>query len=494
MAYIYDGRNRRNFSAVCHNDYGRKVYFTRQKNIDATNIVDELNKALAVHRVNQPEIDYLNNYYMGDQPILYREKKVRPEVNNRFVVNLAKVAVDRHVAEMLAEPIQYILRGTDKTKSEEITQLNVIMDAEDKQSVDVDMFFWRSICGTSYRFVGNDDGNGSILDESEFNLTCEDPRYTFVAYYSNGKPAFSCQMYTNTNGAEEYFVYTNTEYFILDGKTVLESGVNGNDAIPVIEYPNNSRRLSDIEITIGITDAINVLQADRINGIEQFVSAWIKFVNCEIDKETYLEMRQEGALVVKSNNGSENKADVDVMTTELNQTQGQIVFADLFDRFLDIQGLANREGNSGGDTGEAVNLRGGHKEQTLRSMISEPIIKKSEKMMLRIILNRLRIDKAFTLLPSDVEIQINHSRLENLLVKAESLEILLRSGINYRRAIKTIDLFNDPELVAMESQDRMEYLYSTEDKEVESESTESSVVVETNEVTDTNITTTSQTA
>ena len=44
-------------------------------------------------------------------------------------------------------------------------------------------------------------------------------------------------------------------------------------------------------------------------------------------------MRQEGALVVKSNNGSENKADVDVMSQELNQTEGQVVFNDLFEVF-----------------------------------------------------------------------------------------------------------------------------------------------------------------
>ena len=42
-------------------------------------------------------------------------------------------------------------------------------------------------------------------------------------------------------------------------------------------------------------------------------------------------MRQEGALVVKSNNG-ENKADVDILSQELNQTEGQVVFDDLFEK------------------------------------------------------------------------------------------------------------------------------------------------------------------
>lgn len=156
------------------------------------------------------------------------------------------------------------------------------------------------------------------------------------------------------------------------------------------------------------------------------------------------------------------KADVDVMTSELNQTEGQVVFTDLFERFLSIQGLANRQGNTGGDTGSAVELRNGHYDAGLRTAINEPILKKSERMALRLILNRLRINKGFTLMPSDVEIHINHNKLDNMLVKAEVLEILLRCGINYKRAVKTIDMFSDPEQVTLESAKRMEMLFPEE--------------------------------
>ena len=462
MAFKYFGKNIRPFTAVCNCNFGRKIIKTNKSKINASNIVEELNKALAIHNQNAIEINYLDRYYSGDQPILYRKKVNRPEVNNKLVVNLAYELVERKVADICAEPIQYVLRGTDEKKSEEITELNVTMDSESKQEVDIEICRWRSICGTAYRFIGNDDGNGDLLDESDFSLSSEDPRYTFVVYYSNNKPAFSCQIREGENNETIYFCYTANEWFdIRDGK-IFESGINGNRAVPVIEYPNNARRLSDIEITILITDGINKLQSDRINGVEQFVSAWIKFINCEIDKETFREMRQEGALVVKSNNGAENKADVDVMTNELNQTEGQVVFDDLFERFLSIQGLANRSNNnSGGDTGNAVNLRNGHYDAGLRTAINEPILKKSERMSLRIILNRLRINKGFTLMPSDIVIHINHNKLDNLLTKSEALKMLLEAGVDYKRAIKTVDLFSDSEAVALESKARMEYLYPT---------------------------------
>jgi SPP1 family phage portal protein len=459
MAYRYAHKNIRPFSAVCQNNYGRQIIYTRQRQITESNIVDELNKALVIHRQNAIEIEYLDRYYRGDQPILYRQKVNRPEVNNKIVVNLVYELVERKTAEICAEPIQYVLRGTDDKKSEEITNLNITMDSESKQEVDIDICRWRSICGTAYRFIGNDEGQNDLLDESDFYLSSENPLYTFIVYHSDGRPAFSCQIGEDENGAEIYFCYTKNQWFDIRAGKIAESGVNGNRAIPVIEYPNNSRRISDIEITLPITDAINTLQSDRINGIEQFVSAWVKFVNCEIDEEKFKKMRQEGALVVKSNNGTDNKADVDIMTSELNQSEGQIVFTDLFEKFLSIQGLANRQSNTGGDTGSAVELRNGHYDAGLRTAINEPILKKSERMALKIILNRLRIKQGFTLMPSDIEIHINHNKLDNMLVKAEVLKLLLESGIHFKRAIKTIDMFSDPEQVALESKDRMEMLY-----------------------------------
>ena len=465
MAYRYVGKNTRPFSAITQNNYGRTIIYTNQNRIDESNIVKELYNALVYHTQNATEIEYLDRYYRGDQPILYRKKVNRPEVNNKIVLNLAYELVERKTAEICAEPIQYVLRGTDDEKSKQITELNITMDSESKQEVDIDICRWRSICGTAYRFIGNDSGSDELLDESDFALFSENPVYTFVAYFSNGRPAFSCQIREGENGETIYFCYTNSEWFeITDGK-ILRSGKNGNGAIPVIEYPNNARRISDIEITIPITDSINTLNSDRINGIEQFVSSWIKFVNCQVDKEQFKEMSLLGALVVKSNNGAENKADVDVMSNELNQTEGQIVFNDLFEKFLSIQGLANRQGNTGGDTQGAVNLRNGHYDAGLRTAINEPILKKSERMSLKIILNRLRINRNFTLLPSDIEIHINHNKLDNMLVKAEVLKMLLDSGVYYKRAIKTVDMFSDPEQVAVESKNRMEILYPEEIKE-----------------------------
>ena len=87
------------------NLFGRRVYSTDELAINDTNVVEILSKALVYHEINRGEIEYLDNYYRGDQPILYRYKKVRPEICNRVVENYAFDATNFHTAQNYGEPI-----------------------------------------------------------------------------------------------------------------------------------------------------------------------------------------------------------------------------------------------------------------------------------------------------------------------------------------------------------------------------------------------------
>ena len=454
-------RNSKPFNEICFNSFGRQVIYTNETKITSANIVKELSKALSTHKQNADEIDYLYNYYKGNQPVLYRTKKVRPEINNKVVQNTAYFIVETKVADIASEPIQYVLRGTDETKSQEIADLNSIMESEDKAYSDICLARWRSICGTAYRFIANDDGRSSLLDETDFRIDVLDPRLVFVVYYTNNIPAFSVQLTKDEKGKNLYFVYTKDKWYVIRGNKIEKSDDNGFLAIPVIEYPNNENRLSDIEITISLSDAINEMASDRQDGIAQFVQSFIKFINCEMDADKFAELRQTGAFIVKSNNG-ENKADVDIMSSELNQSEAQVSKDDLFNSILVIQGIANREGNTGGDTMGAVNLRNGYIDSEKRAELSEPSFKKAEKQFLRILLYMLTVKKQTTLKVSDIEIKISRSKMDNMLTKAETMQILLNCGIASERAIKSVGFFADPEQVAIESAERMAILYPTE--------------------------------
>lgn len=455
--------------------FGRLVLYTEETTIDESNIVAELNKALGFHEVNVSAIKYLDRYYRGDQPILNREKRVRPEINNKIVENHALEIVDSKVADLFGEPIQYVLSDNeDEAKAQAIDLLNKYMKSEDKAALDIERARWASIAGTSYFFVGEENRMPKIFDEAPYYITCENPTKTFVVYYADDKtPAFSCQIRRNTNG-NIYNVYTPSKFYLIQNSEIIAIADNGNDMIPVIEYPNNERRLSDIEITISITDAINGMQSDRMNAVEQFVQAFILFKNCKIDKETFEALAFAGALSIKDT-ADGKVADAKLMTSELSQTGTQVSKDDLYNSLLVIQGMPSRNEASGSTTGQAEALRNGYYAEEKRAELRIPIFQKSERMLLRVVLNKLRIKKqGFSLSISDIDIRPVRSKLENMLVKAEVLQILHNIGVDDSVALKTVNLFSDVQDVISKSSERMteEFYAKIGDTEITDDNTD----------------------
>lgn len=460
-------RNKQTFSDICSNTYGRQVIYSNAERIDSTNIVLEVGKAYSIHLKNRTEIDYLERYYKGDQPILYRTKKVRPEINNKVVENHALEIVEHKAAENFGEPVQYVLKGTDETtkeaKSIELNDLNDYNEMEAKDEIDIQMARDRSICGTSYKFHYN--RKNPTGDEAPYGIDREDPKDTFVVYSSGigHKAMFSCQIRRDKDNQQYFFCYTDKMWYkILNGK-ITDSGRNGIKRIPVVEYPNNFYRLSDIEIVITVLDAINKMQSDRMNGIEQFIQSFVKFLNCEMSGEEWKKLREEGALTVKSN-GNGAKADVEIMSDELDQQQSQIAKDDLYENMLIVEGMPDRQENSGGDTGQAVVMRNGFYFSEKRAEISEPPYKKAERESIKIVLNILRIKGMTSLTLKDIEIKITRSKMDNMSVKAQVFQMLVQSGIDPKVAIKVCNLFSDPEEVYLQSKPYLDAKYLTKDE------------------------------
>ena len=246
----------------------------------------------------------------------------------------------------------------------------------------------------------------------------------------------------------------------------VKSKLHAFGGIPIVEYPNNQDRISDIELVIDILDAINNMQSNRMDAIEQFVQSWVKFVNCEVDRESFINMKMMGALVVKSNNGAENKADVDIMSQELNQTESQVAKDDLWNNALSISAIPNKQGNTGGDTQGAVELRNGWDFSKQRAKLKDPYIKDSEKRLNAVILNIIRQtkgDKECNFGVMDYDVQINHSPTDNMQVKSQVLQLLLSSGIHPLVAIKVCGLWGDAEKVYLLSKPYLDILYKTID-------------------------------
>lgn len=457
--------------------YGRKIAFADVEEITEENIVKVVGDCIGTFNWNKPIFKYLWDYKNGDQPIRYRVKTVRDDVRNCVVENHAWEIVRFKNGQTNGEPIQCVSTNKDERINNGIDRFNDYCKAVGKHAKDISSGEWTSATGTGFKAAQRAKNNPEI----PFRIVVPTPLNTFIIYSSiTEEPLLAVQELKDINGEPYKLCYSDThEYRIKNSALVEVMDTNGNlvkskphafRGIPIVEYPNNQDRVSDIELVIDILDAINNMQSNRMDAIEQFVQSWVKFVNCDIDQETFQKMKMMGALVVKSNNGSENKADVDIMTQELSQTESQVAKEDLWDNALSISAIPNKQSNTGGDTQGAVELRNGWDFSKQAAKLKDAYTIESERRLNRVLRNIIRQEKGESECPFgelDYEVQISHSPTDNMQVKAQVFQMLVNAGIHPLIAMKTCGLWTDSEKVFLLSKPYLDVLYKTIDDVVE---------------------------
>lgn len=425
--------------------YGRKVITTDATVITDANIISELDKAMNIHRLNRSEIIYLWDYYRGKQPVLERTKQVRPEICNRIVENRANEIVSFKVGYLCGEPIQYVGRSGDDTVTMSISRLNELMYSENKATQDKEIVEWQMICGTAFRLILPDEP--IELDDAPFEMYTLDPRESFVVYANDigNKPIFGVKYSTDELGIHTFSIYSKNHFWKVKDTKVIESKPHALGVVPVFEYPANNARLGSFEIVLPLLDSINSVASNRLDGMEQFIQAFIKFVNCDISAEDFSELKEMGAIKVKSTDGAQ--ADVGIVSNELNQDQTQTMVDYMYQTVLTICGMPNRNGGSStSDTGSAVLLRDGWSLAEARAKDSELMFKKSEQEMLKLVLRICRDMGSVNIRVRDVGMQFSRRNYENIQSKSQVLVSMLQQPkIHPLLAFKHCGLFVDAE-------------------------------------------------
>ena len=438
--------------------FGRRVITTDVEVITAENVVDVLRDAMSIHELNRGEIEYLFKYFKGNQPILTRQKAVRPEICNKIVENRANEIVSFKVGYLCGEPIQYVGRNSDESVTKGVGTLNEYMFVVDKPALDQEVVEWGMICGTANRMVLANDGYDAESDDAPFDIFTLDPRTSFVVYSTDVKRRrmMGVKYNEDEHGFRTYSVYTDSLFFLIKGDKVVEVKPHGLGGEPIIEYPANNARLGAFEIVLPLLDAINNIESNRMDGIEQFIQSFMKFVNCDIDEEKFKALKDLGAIKIKSVDGQQ--ADVDIVTSELNQGQTQVTKDDVYQAILTICGMPNRNGGSStSDTGSAVLLRDGWSLAESRAKDSELMFKRSEKEMLRLVLKLCDGLADLKLKLRDIDMKFTRRNYDNIQSKSQVLVSMLQQPkIHPLLAFTHCGLFSDPESAYTMSNDYYE--------------------------------------
>lgn len=448
---------------------GRRMIMTDAVDITKENVIDVLKESMSVHEMNRSEIRALFNYEKGIQNILDRVKEVRPEINNKIVENHAHEIVNFKVGYTWGQPISYVQRANKDLSNTEtagdsvVDTLNEMFFEEGKYYKDKELARTFSICGVGYRMVAPYKNKKGI---SDFRLINLDPKNTFIVYSSNifHEPKMAVLYWTDSDDVNHYTVYTDTKVYEItsDSKWVSKNKIietlNGIGVIPVVEYLNDESRMGCFERVLGLLEAINICTSDRVNGLSQFVQSMLWFNDIDIDTKQFNELREQGGIATKSI--GDKQPILQYIKTDLNQTEVQTLADYLYAQLLQITGTPSRGQSSGGNTGVALMLgESGWQLAEENAQASETLFGDSERKLLLVVKNiieRSKDNDINNMSIADIDIKFNRNKVSNLLNKTQALMNLQSAGINMRHAIKTVDLFPDPQQVYNDSREQLE--------------------------------------
>ena len=448
---------------------GRRQILSSVDEVTDENVIEVLNKALAVHELNRREIIFLKNYEKGLQPILFRTKDYNDHINNKIVVNIANQIVTFKTSEFAGEPIMYVTRGSgmrandtsDKGEEEKesipekVARVNSMMLSEGKQSKDYRLAYDMFTCGIGYRLTIHDTGDDDTdyLDEAPFEIYIPKAENTFVVKRSDvTRRVLMGVTYVFKDAEEkqpEYTVYTPNVKYTIEGvdsdMKIVGREKHNFGMVTLTEYPCNPNYMGAFEPVVPLLDAYNLTLSNKLDGIEQFIQSLAVAVNCQFEENTTAnDIRKAGMIVLKSI--GENKADFRILSEQLDQSQTQVLVDYLYEQVLRICAMPSttKGGTSTSDTGAAVLARDGWYQADAAARNTEDLFKKSNRYFDEIIVSILRRKGLLDINLNDFELQFVRNETANCQSKAQAFQTLMSAGFHPELAAAKSGISNDP--------------------------------------------------
>lgn len=452
--------NTANGSVIRNDLFGRLDIYATSDIITAENVVSEVNSALTYHTMNLLQEDFLYWYRRNVQPVLNRHKDVRPEILNIVQENHADEIVAFKNGYFLTQPATYISRNN--ATQAKVDKLNEFLYRSGKQNADNKVVDWFHTVGKGVLYVEADRYGD---EDVPFHAYALDPRSAFVVYSlkPGNEPVMGVNfvvqgdtsrfdvftrdsVYHLRGGARGELITAQTNSdFLATAVTVESAEPNYLGEIPIIEYRYNSVNMGAFEAVVPMLDAINNVESNRIDGIEQFIQSLLVLVNCELpDGATTNMVRDRGLISLKS--VGDNKGDIKILSEQLDQTQTQVLVDSLYEQVLRICAMPSttKGGTSTSDTGQAVLYRDGWYQADAAARNTGDLFAESNRQFDRIITKILRDRAILDISLSDFELHFVRNEMVNIMAKAQAFQTLMAAGFHPVLAAAKSGVSNDP--------------------------------------------------
>lgn len=461
---------------------GRRMLMTDEKEITKENIVSVVSKAFMEHQENVQEEMYLFEYEKGNQPILSREKKIRPDLNATVVENNASKIVDVHLGYCFSNPITFVQRakveptqkqkkslfGFFKKDTEEenvddlkIAMLNKMMQEQSKSAKDIALGRNLFICGVGYQMVLPSRNKNRF---SPFELMVPSPLTTFVVYSNDAyrEPVLGCTYFIHDDGTITLTAYSKHYCFTIEHDISTTEyrlkeniAVNPLKKIPIVEFYLNDR-MGIFEKVIPLMDAMNLVDSDRINDILQHVQSLLWMHNCQVNEEGKKNLVDGDGVIMTKSTGDGKEAKITYLNQTLNETEVQKLVDHLNSQMEQITSTPSWQEASGGSTTGAMQLSNGWQCLEISAKTVEQLFTEPEMQIIDLSVEILKADPRpydglKDIETADIEIRFCRTKTYDLVSKTNSLVALLNAGVDGLTSFNTVGLFTDPQQAWVDS-------------------------------------------
>lgn len=480
-------------------------------NLKEADIPKILENSFEIFRANQADILFLDLYYRGIQPILFRDKLFRPEIKNTIVENNSQTIV-AYKDGSVGNP-KYVTRGrnnntisgqsnniTSEIIGKDLSILDNYLTIANNNACNELVKHYKNMYGHSYKFSLPNKNATFDNDLAPFIISVPHPFNSFAVEFNTPEPNvvtmgcyITCKV-ENNNKRFEYNVITkdgiytyvdtqqynfplayldniNTQRFRLKERVLFTSMQIPLNYCPFHIYKNNPEMIGVFEAGIPLMDNINNIKSNQSDHVEQNVQSIFYTINGEIvtsfdelgnpQTNENLEIRTGDWIMLFQREGAGQ-----VQVGQLINNTSTEIFTDIIDddynKLMVITGTpnlinGNRQGNT---TGQAAMITSGVGtiSGSMAKSSSEYYIA-SERQWLDCV---IRFTKAMDWIDmpniklSDIEIKLPFDKNFNVENKTNAMVQQIKLGIDPTDAINNADIFDDSNEVAEKSKPRID--------------------------------------
>lgn len=469
---------------------GRKKIYTDVPEITEKNVITVLKEAIAAHTEVASDCESLINFVSGIQP-LQREKTYRSDIDIQDIDNVADEITNFKTSFNWGNPITLVQHGDNDggsvSESKAIAEFNACFDAEKIRKKTQELASFVEKCGIGYTYI---DVNTEYEEgDSYFKYMVLDPRSAFKvysSYYPDQRGMMDVSFRKDSAGNRYYTVFTKDRRYEVkngyapkkdDGSWDFGEGNNEKNPLgklPFTEWIRCVDRTGCFERQIDELNALNILASDFANDVDQNTQCIWHANDIDFPIETYTDDKtgEEKQRIIHptSNDWIETSTTPDGKTPFVNPLYVQYDYSGMLNNFLSKRALIlqkcnvpSRNDNSGGSTGIAMSDATGWTNAEVEATQQDQLKNDSKLDEVKIALIAMKLCSGFDeksplakLKYSDVKPNIKRQKTYEMTTKINAFATAVSHGIDYKSMLQTINLFDDPQQVARDSEETMQ--------------------------------------